>query len=144
MPVNTIVIYESLTGNTRKAADMIADELVAAALPVAAVCPTTEIDYQALSDASLVVLGTWVDGIFVVGQRPGRSGRLRRLPALAGKRAVAYCTYALDPGRTLAKMDTILNGRGADTLGGFAINRRHLGDGAKEFVDRLAGALTMA
>ncbi len=141
--MNTIVIYESLTGNTRKAGDFIAAELVNAGLPVTAVCPTVEIEFQALSEAELVVLGTWVDGIFVVGQRPGRAGRLRRLPTLAGKRAAAYCTYALDPGHTLEKMQRILAGRGADPMGGFAINRRKLGEGSKEFVDRLAGALAL-
>jgi hypothetical protein len=141
--VNTIVIYESLTGNTARAADLIADALATNGLAVANVCPTTAIDYQALSDAELVVLGTWVDGIFVVGQRPGRAGRLRRLPALAGKRAVAYCTFALDPGHTLNKMAKILSDKGAEPLGGYAINRRRLADGSKEFVDRLAGALTL-
>lgn len=139
--VRTIVIYESLTGNTRRAAELIGGELINAGMPVTAICPTTAIDYQALSEAELVVLGSWVDGIFVVGQHPARSGRLRKLPALAGKRAVAYCTYALDPGRTLTKMSAILAERGADPLGGYAINRRHLDDGAKELVDRLAGAL---
>ena len=141
--MNTIVIYESLTGNTAKAADIIGGELVAAGLAVGAVCPTTEIDYQALSDADLVVLGTWTDGIFVVGQRPGRAGRLRKLPALAGKQAVAYCTFALNPGHTLDKMGKILEAKGADTIGGYAINRRHIADGSKEFVDRLAGALAL-
>lgn len=139
----TIVIYESLTGNTRKAAHLVAEELGAGGLDVAAVCPTTAIDYQALSAADLVVLGSWVDGLLVLGQRPGGSGRLRALPALASKRAVAYCTFALDPGRTLAKMNAILASRGADPLGGFAINRRKLVDGSKEFVDRLAGALSL-
>ena len=138
--LHTIVIYESLTGNTRRAAGLIGDELGRAGHTVGAVCPVTAIDYQALSDADLVVLGTWVDGIFVVGQRPGRSGRLRALPALAGKQAAAYCTYALNPGRTLEKMNRILASRGADPLGGFAIARRQLVDGSKEFVARLDAA----
>ena len=140
--MNSIVIYETLTGNTRKAAGLIADELDAGGVAVTAVCPTTAIDFQALSQSDLVVLGSWVDGIFVVGQRPGRASRLRKLPALAGKRAVAYCTYALDPGRTLEKMAAILADRGADPLGGYAINRRKLADGSKEFVDRLLAAVT--
>ena len=98
---------------------------------MAAVCPTASIEYQALSQADLVVLGTWTDGIFVVGQRPGRVGRLRKLPALAGKQAVAYCTFALNPGHTLDKMAEILTAKGADTIGGYAIHRRHIADGSK-------------
>jgi hypothetical protein len=62
---------------------------------------------------------------------------------LAGKQAVAYCTFAINPGHTLAKMGKILEAKGAATIGGYAINRRHLADGSKELVDRLAGALAL-
>ena len=65
MTVNVIVIYESLTGNTRKAAGYIADALREAGADVTAVNPTTAIDYAALSAAELVVIGSWTDGLFV-------------------------------------------------------------------------------
>jgi hypothetical protein len=137
--MSAIVIYESLTGNTRKAASNIADELVAGGVGIEAVCAVTGIDFEALARADLVVFGTWVDGLILFGQRPG--GRVRRVPAMAGKRAAAFCTYAVDPGHTLAKMDLLLADRGAEPLGGFAINRRKLVDGSKEFVDRLLGVV---
>ncbi|MCU1353271.1 MAG: hypothetical protein JWM05_2480 [Acidimicrobiales bacterium] len=137
--MSAIVIYESLTGNTRRAAAKIADELVVGGVGVGAVCPVTAIDYEALAAADLVVFGTWVDGLVLFGQRPG--GKVRQVPALAGKRAAAFCTYAVDPGHTLAKMDALLADRGADPLGGYAINRRKLTDGSKEFVDRLLGVV---
>ena len=63
--------------------------------------PITQIDYQALSDADLVIVGSWVDGLVVVGQRPGRLGRIKGMPALSGKRAIVYLTYAIDPGHAL-------------------------------------------
>ena len=44
-----------------------------------------QIDYQALSDADLVIVGSWVDGLILVGQRPGRLGRITAMPALAGQ-----------------------------------------------------------
>ena len=137
--MSAIVIYESLTGNTRRAAASIAGELVAGGMEVDAVCPVTAIDFGALARADLVVFGTWVDGLILFGQRPG--GRVRQVPAMAGKRAAAFCTYAVDPGHTLAKMDLLLADRGAEPLGGFAINRRKLVDGSKEFVDRLLGVV---
>src|SRR5207302_10038677 len=84
--VKAMVIYESLTGNTRKAAALIGEQLDRGGLEVVALSPTTAVDLQALSAVDLVVVGTWTDGIFVVGQRPGRAARLSQLPAMSGKR----------------------------------------------------------
>ena len=108
--MDAVVIYESLTGNTAKAGQAIADGLTAAGLPTQAF-PIKHIDYQALSDADLVIVGSWVDGLVVVGQRPGRLGRIKGMPALAGKRAVVYLTYAIDPGQGAA--EDVRRGRGA-------------------------------
>jgi flavorubredoxin len=138
--MRAIVIYESLTGNTRKAAGLIAAELIAQGVS-AVVCPITRIDYQALSHADLVIVGSWTDGVFVVGQRPGRAGRLRALPVVDGKRALVFCTYALNPGHVLEKMTEILSARGAEVLGGMAIRRDKLADGSREFVARLLEAV---
>jgi hypothetical protein len=138
--VQALVIHESLTGHTRRAGELIAEELTRAGVSAVA-CPTTRIDLAALADADLVVVGTWTDGILVVGQRPGRAGRLRKLPAMMGKRAAVYCTYAIDPGRTLDKLSVIVAERGATVLGGFAIHRTRLEQGAADFTDRVLAAL---
>jgi hypothetical protein len=138
--MHAIVIYESLTGNTRKAAIMIAAELKAQGVDAVA-CPITRIDYQALSRADVVIVGSWTDGIFVVGQRPGRAGRLKALPVMDGKRALVYCTYALNPGRVLEKMTDILTARGTQVIGGMAIRRDKLEAGSREFVARLLDAV---
>jgi hypothetical protein len=138
--MQAVVIYESLTGRTRRAAELIRAELDTAGVSTT-VCPVTAVDYQALSAADLVVVGSWTDGIFVVGQRPGRAGRLRRLPALGGKQAVVFCTYALDPGHTLDKMATIVAGRGADVVGGMAIRRDRIDVLVPDFVERVIEAV---
>jgi hypothetical protein len=134
--VQAVVIYESLTGNTAKAGRAIADGLTREGLPTRAF-PITQIDYQALADAELVIVGSWVDGLFVVGQRPGRMQRIKGLPALAGKRAVVYLTYAIDPGRSLQRMSDAVAARGAEVLGGQVIRRDRLDDGVRDFVDRV-------
>jgi hypothetical protein len=142
--VHAIVIYESLTGNTRKAAELIVDELRAAGHEAVA-CPTFDIDYGALQRADLVVVGGWTDGLFFVAQRPGRASRLRKLPALRGKRAVCFVTYALDAGHTLDKLTAIVEGLGATVEGGMTIRRDKLVEGARDFADRvLANVLTPA
>ncbi len=134
--MKAVVIYESLTGNTRKAAGLIAAELGRQGVP-ATVSPITAIDYQALEDADLVIVGSWTDGLLFFGQKPGRAGRLRKLPFISGKRCVVFCTYAIDCGATLEKLVTILEDRGAEVLGGMAIRRDNLEGGARDFVNRV-------
>lgn len=142
--MRAVVIYESLTGNTRRAAEVIGDELVRSGIETA-VCQITDIDYQALSSAELVVVGSWVDGLFVVGQRPGRAGRMGSLlPAMAGKRAAVYCTFALNPGRTLQKLTALVEAKGAEVVGGMAIRRDDLEAGARDLVDRLVAVTAPA
>jgi sulfite reductase alpha subunit-like flavoprotein len=134
------IIYESLTGNTKKTAHLIADQLTRAGVG-ASVSPITNIDYQALEAADLVIVGTWTDGIVIAGQRPGRAARLRKLPALDRKRTLVYITYAIDPGKTLQKLTQIMEQRGATVLGGMAIKRNDLEGGARDFVARLLDAI---
>jgi hypothetical protein len=141
--VDAVVIYESLTGNTARAGQAIAAELTEQGVPTRAF-PITKIDYQALSDADLVIVGSWVDGLILVGQRPGRLGRVRAMPALAGKRTVVYLTYAIDPGKALQKMSDAVAARGADVLGGQVIRRDKLDDGVDEFVDRVLAVIEPA
>jgi flavorubredoxin len=141
--VDAVVIYESLTGNTARAGQAIAAELTEQGVPTRAF-PITRIDYQALSDADLVIVGSWVDGLILVGQRPGRLGRVRAMPALAGKRAVVYLTYAIDPGKALQKMSDAVAARGAEVLGGQVIRRDKLDEGVDEFVDRVLAVIEPA
>ena len=138
--MRAIVIYESLTGNTREAGQLIAAELNASGIE-AVHSPITAIDLQALSDADLVIVGSWTDGLFFFGQRPGRAGRLASMPVIDGKKAAVYCTYAIDSGKTLPKLADIVTRRGGDVIGGVAIKRNAMEEGAVDFVDRLLGAL---
>lgn len=138
--MRAIVIYESLTGNTEKAATCITAELAASGIEAVA-CSTKAIDYQSLADADLVILGSWTDGLFLFGQRPASEGRLSQLPFMNGKRGAVFCTYAIETGRTLQKMEDILRDRGADVIGGYAIKRSKIEAGSREFVDRLLGVV---
>jgi hypothetical protein len=138
--VHAVVVYESLTGNTKRAAELMADELERRGVEATA-CNVTSIDFQALARADLVIVGSWVDGIFVVGQRPGRAVRLESFPPIDGKRCFVYCTFALNPGKTLQKMTKIMEGRGAEVLGGMAIKRNRIAEGARDFVARVLEAV---
>lgn len=123
--MKALVIWESMTGTTRKAANLIASGLRDAGIDTS-VSPATRVDLNALSAASLVLVGSWTDGIVFVGQKPGRAKRLWSLPFMSGKRSFVYCTYAVDPGHTVEKLSAIVRDRGAEVLGGKALNRFHL------------------
>jgi hypothetical protein len=134
---NAIVMIESLTGNTWKAGERIAANLQQEGWGVTALCSVRSPDLPALSAADLVVVGTWTDGIFVIGQRPGGAGHLWDLPAMVGKQGAAFCTYALNPGKVPEKLSRIMAARGADVIGGLALHRHKLDQHSEEFVSRL-------
>ena len=138
--MRAVVIYESLTGNTRRAAGLIAAALTREGIPTTA-CPITRIDYGALAEADIVIVGTWTDGLVLFGQRPGRAGRLRGMPTVQGKRCVVFCTYAIDSGRALEKLSAIVADRGGEVIGGMTIRRDKIPEQVEEFVDRLLDAV---
>lgn len=137
------IIYNSLTGTTEKAAHRLASELKALRIDATPV-PIDEADDATVAEADLVIVGTWTDGIVILGQKPAGKKKLRNLPSLAGKKAVVYCTYAVDPGHTLDKLVAEVEAKGADVIGGFALARHDLAADVAEFVDRLAPALADA
>ena len=138
--MRAVIIYNSLTGTTRKVAHRLASELKALRIDATPIA-IGDADDAAVADADLVIVGTWTDGIIVVGQKPAGRKKLRGLPSLAGKKAVVYCTYAVDPGHTLDKLVEEVEGRGATVIGGYAIARHDVPGDVAEFVDRLTPAL---
>jgi hypothetical protein len=82
-------------------------------------------------------VGTWVHGLFVVGQAPFGVNAIANLPAMRGKRAATFCTFALNPGTTLDKLDRAVSGLGAQVIGGLALHRAKLAAHTEEFAARL-------
>lgn len=134
------VVYASKTGNTRRAAELIATGIEDRGHEVA-VQSVDALDYKTLADADLVVLGTWVSGHFVIGQKPGDARRLSKVPALTNKQVAIFMTYALNPGPALAKFETLLTREGADVVGGYAWKRSTLPAGVDAYVDGILGAV---
>jgi hypothetical protein len=56
------------------------------------------------------------------------------------KKVAAFCTFALNPAKTLDTMTRILEGRGAEVIGGLALHRGKLDEHTETFVDRLLAA----
>ena len=94
--MRAVVIYESLTGNTARAAQLVAEAVRAAGVE-ASVYDITNIGLKDLAEADIVFVGTWVDGVIIAGHRPGRVGRLRAMPVIDGKRAACFMTISNRP-----------------------------------------------
>ena len=131
------ILAESLTGNTWKAGEMIAGHLQGAGWEITGLSRVRRPDYAAVQAADLVLVGTWIHGLFVVGQTPWGLGEMAKLPVMKGKKAAAFCTYALNPGTSLQKMTGVLDLLGAEVLGGLALHRAKLPQHTEEFAARL-------
>lgn len=131
------ILFQSLTGNTRKAGELIAANLQQEGWGITTVTPMKDLEMAAIQNADVVIVGTWVHGLFVVGQAPWGIGAINHLPALRGKLAATYCTFALNPGSTLDKLDTAVSRLGAEVIGGLALHRSKLDEHAETFADRL-------
>lgn len=131
--MRAVVIYESLTGNTARAARFIADELASRGVEVA-VYPVTDIGLKDLAEADVVFVGTWVDGLILFGHRPGRAGRIRAMPVIDGKRVAAFMTYAVHAGKALDRFARVLTERGATVVARGLLRRDHLDRGIAELV----------
>lgn len=131
--MRAVVIYESLTGNTARAAQLVAEAARGEGAEVA-VYPITAIGLKDLAEADLVFLGTWVDGLVLFGHRPGRVGRLRSLPVIDGKQAAAFMTYAIHAGKALERFERVIEERGATVVASTLLRRDRLAEGVDAFV----------
>ena len=135
------ILFQSLSGNTRRAGELIAANLQQEGWGITTVAPMKQLEMSAIQSADMVIIGTWVHGLFVVGQAPWGIGAINHLPALRGKLAATYCTFALNPGTTLDKLDSAVSGLGAEVIGGLALHRSKLHAHAEEVAARLVANL---
>jgi flavodoxin len=134
------VLVESLTGNTWKAAELIADDLTQEGWTITGLDRVRTPDLAAIQAADMVLVGTWVHGLFVVGQAPWAVSTISNLPAMRGKRAAVFCTFALNPGTSLDKLSGAVQATGADVIGGLALSRSKLDEHSETFASRLVAA----
>ena len=136
------ILVESLTGNTWKAAEMTADLLTQERWSITGLSKVREPDHASIQRADLVLVGTWVHGAFVFGQAPWAVNSIANLPAMRGKKAVGFCTFALNPGSSVDKLNRALGDTGALVIGGLALSRSKLEQHTELFAERLVGATT--
>lgn len=139
--MNAALLVESLTGNTWKAAEMIASNLQQEGWTITGLSKVRRPDHASIQAADIVLVGTWTHGLFVVGQAPWAVNTIANLPAMYGKRAAVFQTYALDAGKSLDKLVRATSTTGADVIGGLLIKRTHLQEHTEVFAERLIGAV---
>ncbi len=138
------VLVESLTGNTWRAAERIAAHLEQEKWSILGLNPLRQPNHSVLQASDVVLIGTWVHGAFVFAQAPWGNASIRSLPSLAGKKVATFCTFALNPGRTLDIMSASAESLGAEVVGGLALHRSKLPAHTEEFALRLCDALSAA
>lgn len=135
-------MVESLTGNTWTAAEKTADLLEQERWTITGLSKVKRPDHAAIQDADLVLVGTWVHGAFFFGQAPWAINNIANLPALRGKKAAAFCTFALSPGSALDRLTMAVGDTGAYVIGGLAMNRSKLDEHSEVFATRLVESIT--
>jgi flavodoxin len=138
--MDAAIIYESMTGTTKRAAHLIGDAFYDAQID-ARIYPRATVTPDAVAAADLIIVGTWTDGALIVGQKPAKHKKLAALPDLTGKRCLVFCTYAIAPGRTIDKLTAIVEKLGGEVLGGMTLRRDHLADDAAAFAERAIAAV---
>lgn len=141
VPMKAALLVESLTGNTWKAAELIADKLRQERWSITGLSRVGKPDLASVQAADIVLVGTWTHGLFVVGQMPASAGRIANLPTMRGKKAACFLTFALDAGKSIDKLAQAVGQTGADVIGGLEIKRNHLDRHTDLFVERLLGVV---
>ena len=131
--MNIVVIHQSRSGNTKKAAELIGGAIASSENKVT-VRSTENLDFKELADADLIFVGTWVDGLILFGHRPGDIGKLILIPPLWGKNVVAFMTHAVNPGKAASKFSSFLEAKGAKVISSRSINKRELDSEIRPFV----------
>ena len=131
--MNIVVIHQSRSGNTKKAAELIGGAIASSENKVT-VRSTENLDFKELADADLIFVGTWVDGLILFGHRPGDIVKLNLIPPLWGKNVVAFMTHAVNPGKAASKFSSFLEAKGAKVISSRSINKRELDSEIRPFV----------
>jgi len=139
--MNVLVLYQSRSGHTRRAAEAIA--LTARGLNhTVNIKSVIEVHKDDIESADLVFIGTWVQGFILFGVKPaGAALWVRALPQFAGKPVGIFCTYAFNPHNSLQTFGKQLEKQGATIAGQHAFHRNRVNEGAVKFVQSVIDSM---
>ena len=137
--MKVVIVFDSRTGITRSAATAMSKVLEEQGHECT-VASVAEADPSEVSQADLICIGSWTQGLFIVLQHPTKASMqfISRLGDLSGKKAVVFCTYKLATGSLLPKMAAALEARGAQVVGQFKFRGRELTNEFRSFAATVA------
>ncbi len=109
------VVYRSSKGKTRRYAEAIGAFLRDHGLDTTVVS-VGDCDVRTLADVDVLLLGSWTNGYFVVGQHPDQPwlDLVRDLPRLDRPKVGIFTTYLIVTGSMFSKMRRALAGKTAE------------------------------
>ena len=128
---NIAVLYQTMRGNTQKAAEATGSLLADLGARVS-VRPVDRYDIKEMAQADIILLGTWTDGFVLAGQRPGQLGKFKQLPTLEGKRVGVFTTCKFWPGSSVSKFANWAEFEGAQVIASHGWKSSALQEGAEE------------
>jgi hypothetical protein len=143
--MRVLLLYESRRGFTLTVARAIRDELRSRGV-FATAAPLRDVDAGTLAAADALMVGTWVQGLVVVGVGPaeGALEGIARLPQLGGRRTVVFCTCDVAPRDTLHVLAARLAAKGANVVATATFKRKKSLGRVGAFVDAVLPELQVA
>jgi flavodoxin len=142
--MRVLVLYQSRSGNTRKAAEAVANAARDEGHTVT-IKSVIEVQKADIENADMLFIGTWIQGFILFGVKPaGATLWVPALPSLQGKPVGVFCTYAFNPRGSLQALGDLLTAKGARIVGQRAFHRSQPGEGAGAFVKSVLAALAHA
>lgn len=114
------IVYDSSTGNTKAAAEQMAEMARAAGHECTAV-HVQQADPAEVSAADALCIGSWTKGLYFIfqGPTPAIMDFLARMRRLNGTPTAVFATYKLATGKTLDKLASAMKVNGANVTGKF-------------------------
>jgi|TARA_B100001094_G_scaffold333380_1_gene411253 hypothetical protein len=141
------ILYQSLRGGTEKLAEALGTNFQSKGSAVG-VYPITNYDAQFVLNSDLIVVGTWTDGLFGLGSRPGQLSKLNTLRDIAHKDVALFVTYEISPEKSLTGLNEWANGRSANIVAsaGFKVRgpfKKDIQDDIDLFVENSLQLITL-
>ncbi|MDP6368414.1 MAG: flavodoxin domain-containing protein [Planctomycetota bacterium] len=128
------IVFDSRTGTTRAAATAMGTVFEDQGHECS-VQPVADADPAQVSEADLICIGSWTQGLFIVLQHPTKASMqfISRLGDIRGKKAAVFCTYKIATGSLLPRMAAALEAHGAQVVGQFKYRGPELTDEFRSF-----------
>lgn len=136
--MNIAIVYDTRTGTTARAAEAMGKTMEELGHQCQVLYIGQAIPAE-VSEADLLCVGSWVQGLFIIMQHPTERTMefIERLGNLTGKKALVFCTYKLAAGSTLSKIAQALEGKGAQVVGQFKYRGPEPNDDFMSFANAL-------